>query len=99
MRLFSYFSSLNKVNSGNSSKSFALFMSTLSSFIISLFICGILAYDVYVNGYIRTDLEALAIFMVCVYTSIPASGVPKIFGERNFSRVKEEKKNEEELEN
>ena len=96
MGLIRYLGSLIKNDTGNSSKSFALVMSTLVSFITSLVICGILIYDVYENGFIKTDLEALGIFIICVYSGNAASGVPKIFGDKYFSKVKLMKKREEE---
>ncbi len=96
MGLLKYLGSLIKNDTGNSSKSFALVMSTLVSFITSLTICGILVYDVYQNGFIKTDLEALGIFIICVYSGNAASGVPKIFGDKYLSRAKMMKKREEE---
>ena len=99
MGVFSYFGSLIKNDTGNSSKSFALVMSTIVSFITSLTICGVLIYDVYNNGFIKTDLEALGIFIICVYSGNAASGVPKIFGDKYFSKAKimrnEEESNED----
>jgi len=96
MGLLRYLGSLIKNDTGNSSKSFALVMSTLVSFITSLTICGILVYDVYQNGYIKTDLDALGIFIICVYSGNAASGVPKIFGDKYLNRSKVMKKREEE---
>ena len=86
MRFSEYIKSLVGTDTGNSSKSFALVMSTITSFIVSMFMCGILAYDVYCNGYIKTDLESAGIFMICVGSCVAASGVPKIFGERGHNR-------------
>ena len=86
MGLIRYFGSLIKNDTGNSSKSFALVMSTVMSFITSLVMCGILCYDVYCNGYIKTDLEGAGIFMLCIGSCVAASGVPKIFGERSAKR-------------
>ena len=97
MGIIKYLGSLIKNDTGNSSKSFALVMSTLVSFITSLTICGILIYDVYCNGFIKTDLEALGIFIICVYSGNAASGVPKIFGDKYFSRTKMLRKEDEEI--
>jgi hypothetical protein len=94
MGLFKYLGSLVKNDTGNSSKSFALVMQTLSSFFMTLLIGGILAYDVYSNGYIKTDLEMLGLFMFCVYTGVPSSGIPKIFSERNHGGKKREEEKE-----
>ena len=87
MRFSEYIKSLVGTDTGNSSKSFALVVSTITSFIVSMFMCGILAYDVYCNGYIKTDLESAGIFMICVGSCVAASGVPKIFGERSGTKV------------
>jgi hypothetical protein len=87
MRFSEYIKSLVGSDTGNSSKSFALVVSTITSFIVSMFMCGILAYDVYCNGYIKTDLESAGIFMICVGSCVAASGVPKIFGERSGAKV------------
>ena len=96
MKMFSYISSLVKSGTGNSSKSFALVMSTITSFIVTLFICGILSYDVYCNGFIKTDLESLAVFMLCIYAGVPSAGVPKIFGERVNKKVNKDGEEKEE---
>ena len=94
MKFFNYFGSLVKNDTGNSSKSFSLVMSSWQSFIVTLFICGILSYDAYTNGYIKTDLEMLGLFMLCVYGGVPAAGVPKIFGEK-YSKKNDENKKED----
>ena len=98
MGIIKYLGSLIKNDTGNSSKSFALVMSTIVSFLTSLVICGILVYDVYCNGFIKTDLEALGIFIICVYSGNAASGVPKIFGDKYLSRAKMLRKNGDEEE-
>jgi hypothetical protein len=95
MGLLKYLGSLIKNDTGNSSKSFALVMSTIVSFITSLVICGVLVYDVYNNGFIKTDLEALGIFILCVYSGNAASGVPKIFSDKYFSKSKIIRKEDE----
>jgi len=90
MKLFGYLKSLIKTNTGDSSKSFALVLSTVISFITGLVICFILTYDVLTNGYVKTDLESMGIFMLCVGSYIATSGVPKIFGDRKFKNNKKE---------
>ena len=62
--MFKYLASLIKNDTGNSSKSFTLVLSAIISFIAGLTICGILIYDAYCNGYIKTDLEKAGIFML-----------------------------------
>lgn len=96
MGLFKYLGSLSRNNSGDSSKSFAIVMQSITSFIVTVFMCCILSYDAYVNGYIKTDLESLAVFIMCVYAGVPVSGVPKILGERNEKNREDLKKKDEE---
>ena len=60
--------------------------------------CGILVYDVYCNGYIKTNLEDAGIFMLCVGSCVAASGVPKIFGERARKKESFQQEIEEEEE-
>ena len=87
MGVISYLGSLIKNDTGNSSKSFALVMSTLLSFIVGIVICIVLAYDGFIDGVINTDLESAGIFMICVGSCVMASGVPKIFGDRAYSKA------------
>lgn len=86
--MFKYLASLIKNDTGNSSKSFTLVLSAIISFIAGLTICGILIYDAYCNGYIKTDLEKAGIFMLCMGAFMAGSGVPKIFGERSIGKIK-----------
>ena len=88
MKFFKYMKSLIETDTGNSSKSFALVMSTIISFITGLVICFVISYDVVVNGYVKTDLESMGIFMLCIGSYIAASGVPKIFGDGQFYKWK-----------
>jgi hypothetical protein len=80
--MFKYLASLIKNDTGNSSKSFTLVLSAIISFIAGLTICGILIYDAYCNGYIKTDLEKAGIFMLCMGGYMAGSSVSKIFGDR-----------------
>ena len=84
MKFFKYMKSLIETDTGNSSKSFALVMSTVISFITGLVIYFVISYDVISNGYVKTDLESMGIFMLCIGSYIAASGVPKIFGDKSF---------------
>lgn len=60
-----YIRSLINADSRNSSKRFALIVSTIISAIIGLTVCFCLVYDVTKNGYIKTDLESLGFFLIC----------------------------------
>ena len=88
MGIIRYLGSLIKTDTGNSSKSFALVMSTLLSFVVGLIMASVLAYDGFKDGVIDTDLERAGIFMICVGSCVAASGVPKIFGDRDYSRYR-----------
>lgn len=88
MKFFSYIKLLIGTDTGNSSKSFALVMSSIISFLM----CGVIgfsiAYDVITNGYIKTNLESTGIFLLCVGSMTAASGIPKIFGDRAEEKTK-----------
>ena len=88
MGVIRYLGSLIKNDTGNSSKSFALVSSTVLSFIAGLVICSVIGYDGFKDGIIDTDLEKAGIFMICIGSCVAASGVPKIFGDREYSRFK-----------
>ncbi len=55
----------------------ALLTSTFIGFIIGIVICFCLIYDVVTNGYIKTDLIDLGIFLLCSGGYIAGSGIPK----------------------
>lgn len=86
MGVIKYLGSLIKNDTGNSSKSFALVVSVILSFITGLILCIVIAYDGFLDGRIDTDLEKAGIFIICVGSSVAASGIPKIFGDRERSR-------------
>ena len=86
MGVIKYLGSLIKNDTGNSSKSFALVVSVILSFIVGLILCIVIAYDGFLDGRIDTDLEKAGIFIICVGSSVAASGIPKIFGDREYSR-------------
>lgn len=59
MRMTSYFRSLVKSGTLDSSKSFALLLSVIIGAIIGLVVCFCLIWDVVTNGYIKTNLNEL----------------------------------------
>lgn len=65
-----------------SSKSFALLVSTITGGLIVICICYALVYDVMTNGYIKTDLADLGIFLLFVGMYIAGSGIPKTIAGR-----------------
>lgn len=86
MRPLKYLASLIKNDTGNSSKSFALVMSVLLSFIVGIAIAATICYDGFIDGIIDTDLEKAGVFMICVGSCVAASGVPKIFGDKEYTK-------------
>ena len=88
MGFIKYLGSLIKNDTGNSSKSFALVSSTILSFLAGIIMVSVLAYDGFKDGVINTDLEKAGIFMLCIGSCVAASGVPKIFGDRDYERYK-----------
>lgn len=77
-----YLKDLLDVTNSASSKSFALLISTLTGGLIALIICFILVWDVVTNGYIKTDLADLGLFLLCVGGYIAGSGINKTMSER-----------------
>ena len=88
MGFIGYLKSLIATDTGNSSKSFTLVLSAIISFIAGLVICFTIIYDVISNGYIKSDLESMGIFLLCVGGMTASSSVPKIFGDRVEGRTR-----------
>jgi len=82
---WTYFRKLGDVTDSNSSKSFALLVSTITGGILAVAICFILVFDVLTNGYVKTDLADLGIFLLCVGGYIAGSGVTKAISDRHRS--------------
>lgn len=83
MRIAEYLKSLIKADSLDSSKSFALVLSVLIGAIIGLCIGFCLIWDVCTNGYLKTDLDALGVFMLCIGGFMAGGGINKAISERN----------------
>lgn len=81
MKLIEYIKSLIKVNSGDSSKSFALLLSSLSGALISCSIAFSLIWDVCSNGHLTTDLSQLGVFMLCIGGFMVGGGINKAVGD------------------
>lgn len=84
----SYFKSLVASNTGNSVKSFTLVVSSVVGALLGVVVGFVLVYDVVTNGYIKTDLTELGMFLMCIGVYVTGSGVPKIFGEKFQSNIK-----------
>lgn len=92
MRFFKYLQSLISVDSVNSSKSFTLVLSAIIAFMSGVVVCFVLVYDVVTNGYIKSNLEDMGIFMLCMGGYMAGSGVPKIFGDRAHEKYCESRR-------
>ena len=87
--MFKYLKSLIRANSFDSSKSFALVVSVLVGAGIGVVVAFCLVIDVMKNGFIKTDLNELGIFLLCVGGFMAGGGVNKALSE---SRNRQENK-------
>lgn len=81
MKAFEYIKSLIKANTLDSSKSFALVLSVFVGALIGLCVCFCLIWDVCSNGYLKTDLDSLGIFLLCVGGFMAGGGINKAISE------------------
>lgn len=91
-KITEYLKSLVRANSLDSSKSFAMLLSVGVGVLIGLCVCFCLVWDVCTNGYLKTDLDGLGIFLLCVGGFMAGGGLNKAIGER---RKKKEITNKE----
>ena len=73
-------------NSPISVSSITLLLSALIGFLLGLVLCFVLIYDVVTNGYIKTDLIDLGIFLLASGGYIAGSGIPKTVMDSRFER-------------
>lgn len=92
MRIADYLKSLIKANSLDSSKSFSMLLSVFVGALTGLCVCFCLVWDVCTNGYIKTDLDALGLFMLCIGGFMAGGGINKALSERkrNINHNKKE---------
>nr|DAH27984.1 MAG TPA: hypothetical protein [Bacteriophage sp.] len=83
IRIVEYLKSLIKADTLDSSKSFALVLSILIGAFIGICIGFCLIWDVCTNGYIKTDLDAMGVFMLCIGGFMAGGGINKAISERN----------------
>lgn len=81
MGITEYLKSLIKANSLDSSKSFALVLSSIVGALIGFCVCFCLVWDVCTNGYLKTDLDALGLFMLCIGGFMAGGGINKALSE------------------
>ena len=90
MRIVEYLKSLVRANTLDSSKSFALVLSILVGAFIGLCVGFCLIWDVCVNGYLKTDLDALGLFMLCIGGFMAGGGINKAVSERHKTKFNKE---------
>lgn len=92
MRFTEYIKSLIKANTLDSSKSFTLILSALVGAFTGLTVCFCLVWDVVTNGYIKTDLGQLGLFLLCAGGFMAGGGATKAIAEMNRKRDNQIKK-------
>lgn len=88
MKITDYLKSLIKADSLDSSKSFALVLSCTIGALIGLCVCFCLIWDVCTNGYLKTDLDSLGLFVLCVGGFMAGGGINKALSENRRKNVK-----------
>lgn len=73
-----FWKSLVSINRPESSRSFALITSTIVSAIVGLCVCFTLCWDVIHNNYVKTDLESMGVFMLCMGGYLAGGSVGKL---------------------
>lgn len=76
-RITEYLKSLIRADSLDSSKSFALVLCVFVGALIALCVCFCLVWDVCANGYVKTDLGGLGVFLLCVGGFMAGGGINK----------------------
>lgn len=94
MRMAEYLKSLVRNDTGDSSKSFAMLVSVGTGAAIGLCVCFCLVWDVCTHGYLKTDLDGLGVFLLCVGGFMAGGGLNKALGGRNKNVTLNDKKDE-----
>lgn len=92
-----FWHSLISINKPESSKSFTLVISAIVSAIVGLCICFILIWDVTHNGYIKTNMEDMGIFMLCMGGYLAGGSVSKVFQSKKYDRIAPYVENSEDM--
>ena len=69
-----------------SSKNFTLIVSTVVSAIVGICVCFVICWDVIHNNYIKTDMENMGVFMLCMGGYLAGGSVTKVFQGRRGGR-------------
>ena len=88
MKVTDYLKSLIKADTLDSSKSFALVLSSIIGALAGLCVCFCLIWDVCANCYLKTDLDALGLFVLCIGGFMAGGGINKAISERKRNNVK-----------
>lgn len=87
MRFTAFMKSLISTKGSDDSKNFTLILSALISFIAGLVICFSIVFDVVSNGYIKSDLEEVGIFMLSIGGYMAGGSISKVFGDKYEGRT------------
>lgn len=77
-----FWASLISTDGQISSKNFTLIVSAIVSAIVGLCVCFVMCWDVIHNNYVKTDMESMGIFMLCMGGYLAGGSVSKVFQER-----------------
>lgn len=89
MKVIEYIKSLIKADTLDSSKSFSLVLSVLVGALTGLCVCFCLIWDVCGNGYIKTDLDSLGIFLLCVGGFMAGGSASKVLADGRKKSLKD----------
>lgn len=82
-----FWRSLISINKPESSRSFTLVVSAFVAFLLGVAVAFVLIWDVITNGYIKTNLEDLGIFMVSIGGFLAGGSVSKVFAGKKSTYV------------
>lgn len=76
-------------NEALNSKNFALIVSSVVSAIVGICVCFVICWDVIHNNYIKTDMENMGVFMLCMGGYLAGGSVTKVFqGIKSGSKIR-----------
>ena len=81
-----FWKSLISSNGEISSKNFTLITSSVVSAVIGVCVCFVMCWDVIHNSYVKTDMEGMGIFMLCMGGYLAGGSVSKVFQYRMRGR-------------
>ena len=74
-----FWASLISTDGQISSKNFTLIVSAIVSAIAGICVCFVMCWDVIHNNYVKTDMESMGIFMLCMGGYLAGGSVSKVF--------------------